>query len=70
MSDEKLNDNISIEDAFKKLEEITAVLESPETSLKDSLDVYAEGVKLIQSCKDYLQDVQKEMITLTGREGE
>ncbi|MBR1815733.1 MAG: exodeoxyribonuclease VII small subunit [Lachnospiraceae bacterium] len=54
-------DDIVIEDAFKRLEEINNLLASPETSLKDSLALYAEGVKLVSACKDSLIDVEKEI---------
>jgi exodeoxyribonuclease VII small subunit len=59
-------ENFSIEESIKRLEEIAKLLENPETSLKASLDTYAEGVKLIKACKDNLCDVEKEMIILTG----
>lgn len=61
---------LSIEDAFKRLEEITSALENSETGLAESLELYAEGVKLVNGCKDYLQDVEKEIIMLTGQEAE
>lgn len=35
-----------IEDAFARLEEIHSSLENPDTNLKESLELYAEGVKL------------------------
>ena len=41
-----------------------------QTGLKESLDVYAEGVQLINRCRNYLCDVEKEMITLSGQEDE
>lgn len=65
---ENEKNGLSIEDAFKRLEEITATLESSETGLSESLEIYAEGVKLVNRCKDYLQDVEKEIIMLTGQE--
>lgn len=34
--------------------------------VKDSLAAYAEGVQLVQACKDDLCDVEKEMIVLSG----
>ena len=59
--DDVKKDDIVIEDAFKRLEEINNLLASPETSLKDSLSLYAEGVKLVSACKDNLIDVEKEI---------
>ena len=55
------NDNIVIEEAFARLEEITAQLENPDTGLKDSLELYSEGVKLVAACKSNLEGVEKEI---------
>lgn len=62
--DENDDKNISIESAIERLEEIAERLEAPEVSLKESLDIYAEGVTLIKACRDHLVDVEKEMIIL------
>ena len=58
-SDEQSLGDMSIEEAFGRLDEIAAIL-----------DVYAEGVQLINRCRNYLCDVEKEMITLSGQEDE
>lgn len=54
-------ENIVIEDAFARLAEITAGLENPETGLKESLELYSEGVKLVAACKSNLEGVEKEI---------
>lgn len=69
-SDEQSLGDMSIEEAFGRLDEIAATLENAQTGLRESLDVYAEGVQLINRCKNYLCDVEKEMITLSGQEDE
>ena len=66
MAEKMEKKDFSIEESLKKIEAITAVLENPATSLKDSLAAYAEGVQLVQACKDDLCDVEKEMIVLRG----
>lgn len=55
------NKEFAIEDAFKRLEEIAASLEKTEVSLKESLNLYAEGVKLVACCRENLEGVQKEI---------
>ena len=60
MAEKMEKEDFSIEESLKKIEAITAVLE------KDSLAAYAEGVQLVQACKDNLCDVEKEMIVLSG----
>lgn len=69
-SDEQSLGDMSIEEAFGRLDEIAAILENAQTGLRESLDVYAEGVQLINRCRNYLCDVEKEMITLSGLEDE
>lgn len=55
------NKDFSIEKAFERLAEINTQLESPDVSLKDSLTLYTEGVKLVGACKENLADVEKEI---------
>lgn len=69
-SDEQSLGDMSIEEAFGRLDEIATILENAQTGLRESLDVYAEGVQLINRCRNYLCDVEKEMITLSGQEDE
>ena len=69
-SDEQSLGDMSIEEAFGRLDEIAAILENAQTGLRESLGVYAEGVQLINRCRNYLCDVEKEMITLSGQEDE
>ena len=62
-------EEFSIEDVIKRLEEITKLLEDADTSLADSMKYYTEGVNLVKKCKDNLCDVEKEMIILDGENG-
>lgn len=56
----------SIEEAFKRMDEINRMLESPDIGLKESMALYAEGVALAKQCKDSLDTVEKELIVLRG----
>ena len=60
--------DVSIEEALARLDEIAAALENTDTGLKESMELYSEGVQLINRCRNYLCDVEKEMITLSGLE--
>lgn len=60
--------DVSIEEALARLDEIAAELENTDTGLKESMELYSEGVQLINRCRNYLCDVEKEMITLSGQE--
>ena len=42
-SSKVISEDISIEEAFDRLAEISEALESPDISLKDSLKLYKEG---------------------------
>ncbi len=55
------NKDFVIEDAFDRLAEINSKLESSDVGLKDSLALYAEGVKLVSKCKENLEGVEKEI---------
>ena len=60
--------DVSIEEALARLDEIAAALENTDTGLKESMELYSEGVQLINRCRNYLCDVEKETITLSGQE--
>lgn len=64
----KKSEEINIEDSFKRLEEITALLEKPDTKLKEAMELYTEGVKLADSCKKTLEGVEKEIKILSEEE--
>lgn len=60
------SDEVVIEEAFVRLDEIAKALEDPKMSLKDSLSYYAEGVKLISACRENLCGVEKELMILNN----
>ncbi len=59
-------DKFVIEEAFTRLEEINKSLENPDTSLKDSLIFYEEGVKLVNACRENLEGIEKEIQILNA----
>ncbi len=66
---DSIAERFDLEAALARLEDIAGILEKQDTPLRDALDVYSEGVKLIKECRDNLCDVEKEMIVLS-KEGE
>lgn len=58
MSDPKIED-LSFEDALKKLEEIVTRLESAEVSLEQSIDLYEQGARLRAHCEARLNAAQE-----------
>ena len=61
MGNNMIDNEFSVEKAFERLAEINSQLENPQVSLKESLALYTEGVKLVDSCKKNLEDVEKEI---------
>lgn len=47
--------NITFEEAFSRLVEISNQLESSEKSLEDSVKLYEESVKLRKFCEDFIK---------------
>ena len=49
----------AIEAGLKRLEEIVAKLESPETTLDESMALFDEGVMLSRQCRQELEDARQ-----------
>lgn len=56
----------SIEQTFEELDQIMEKLESSETSLEESFALYEKGMKLVKSCGEKIDRVEKQMIILQG----
>jgi len=52
---------ISFEDALARLEQIVAQIEQGEVSLEESIERYAEGIKLIKQCRSILDSAEKKI---------
>ena len=61
MSQEK---QLSLEEAFEKIEQVVETLEKPETSLEESFAAYKEGISLVQLCNGMIDQVEKEVKVL------
>jgi exodeoxyribonuclease VII small subunit len=49
------------EEAFKKLEQIVAKMESGDLPLEESLKLFEEGMRLSRTCSQKLAEVQKKV---------
>lgn len=56
----------SIEQTFAQLDELLEKLESPDTTLEESFACYEAGIRLVRSCNDKIDKVEKQMIILQG----
>ncbi len=59
-----MSDKFQLEEAFHQLEGIIEQLESEDVQLKDSIELYGKGAKLIAQCKEELSGIEKEMIVI------
>lgn len=54
----------TIEETFAELEELIKKLESGECSLEESFRHYETGMKLVKSCNEKIDNVEKKIIVL------
>lgn len=67
--EKKKEESLTLEESFEKLEELLAVLENRDTTLETSFQIYQEGMRLIRSCNEKLDTVEKKM-QIINEEGE
>lgn len=58
MTDRPDPNDLSFEDALKRLERIVETLETDPPDLETALDAYEEGTKLAQQCLDRLEQAE------------
>lgn len=67
MADKKesgVEETLTLEEAFEKLDGIAGKLEDRETSLEDSFLLYKQGMELLKFCSDRLDTVEKKMLQM------
>ena len=57
----KKEEEFDLEAALARIEEITALLSSSETSLKDSVKLYQAGMERTRKCQENLEGVEKQL---------
>ena len=62
--EEKKTEEKNLEDLFKNLDRIVEKLQNGETSLEESFSLYQEGMKMLQSCNDKIDKVEKQVLVL------
>lgn len=64
--EEKENEveSLSIEEAFKKLDETILQLESEDITLEDSLKAYEQGMAYIRSCNEAIDRAEKKVLVI------
>lgn len=65
-----MEDNLTFEEAMKKLEGIVERLEEGDVPLEEAISIYRNGMELSKLCHDKLKNVEEqltEMITEDGK---
>ncbi len=57
---------ITLEESFEALDSIIEDLQSGELTLEESFKKYEEGMKLIKSCNDSIDKVEKKLLVING----
>jgi exodeoxyribonuclease VII small subunit len=55
----------NFEDTLEKLEGVVSSLEKGELPLGKSIEMFEEGIKMYNECKDFLVDAEKKIKVLT-----
>ena len=62
-----MNEEMTLEDAFGQLEEITKKMEQGNLSLEETFSLYKQGLELAQLCNDKIEKVETEIRILNDR---
>jgi len=63
-------EKMSFEQALERLEEIVSKIEDGQVPLEESIEKYAEGIKLIDQCRSILDKAEKKIELLTKGESQ
>ena len=56
----------NFEEALKRLEQIAKLLEKEDIALDEAINLYEEGMKLVDYCSKKLQEAQNRVKLITG----
>lgn len=62
-------ENITFEEALKKLEEIVKELENKELNLEEAVKKYSEGLKISKLCTEKLGDSEQLLLKIMTENG-
>ena len=60
----------NFEESMKKLENIVTELENGNLNLDESVQKFEEGMKIAKQCNNILEDAEKKITILLGKDGE
>lgn len=64
------DEEMTIEETFAALDDLIDRLESGKGSLEDAFKNYEEGMKLVKSCNEKIEKIEKQIMVLGGEQAE
>lgn len=64
--EEVKTETMTIEETFAALDALIDQLESGRGSLEDAFQNYEEGMKLVKSCSEKIDKIEKQILVLSG----
>lgn len=59
-----MNNNKTLEENLKEIESIVEKIENGDISLEDSIQLYKEGVKILEQCNLKIDTIEKELLII------
>lgn len=69
-NDENVEKEISLEEAFERLDGIIGQMSDEDIALEESFKLYNEGISLVKLCNDRIEKVEHEIEILNADENE
>lgn len=63
-TEQEAEKELSLEEAFEKIEHTIERLEEEEITLEESFSTYQEGIKLLQYCNEKIDKVEKQVLMI------
>lgn len=57
-------DSLTLEENFRRLDEIMEGLEDEDISLEDAFTAYSEGMEILKKCNDQIDRVEKKVLKI------
>ena len=68
--DEETRKKMTVEETFEALDTLIDKLERGDGSLEDAFSRYEEGMKLVKSCNEKIEQIEKKILVLSGEQTE
>ncbi len=59
-----VSEDMTLEEAFSRLDQVVERLESREITLEESFKVYQSGMELLKTCNDKIDRVEKKVLMM------